>query len=394
MLAVGLLGGLAWMRLSGQAGDLVQAVLLLGVPIGVIHALAFGGYACIAHAAMRLVLRRSNALPLDLVPFLEYATERVFLRRVGGGYVFVHRLLQEYFAVHPNVSDAITTGRFLQAGAPPAAARAASAAPGHSVASGGLVDTLDAEGGRVLVIGGQQAGTIDARAVYATAELDPRMRKDRDRMLGRVRRLWIQGRLDQLAHADPLEPRVIQERPDAVPDRWSALVQQPDRPSPARWSERTLLDGFDAFDGELLILGEAGMGKTRLLLELCGALLDRAEQEDVLPVPAVFALSAWSAARQRLPLSTWLANELTGRYAVPSPIAARWVAEDRILPLLDGLDRVPAAQRSACVSAITTFREGRTRDLLGLVVTSRTADYLALDVRLTLRGAVEVHRGA
>jgi len=26
------------------------------------------------------------------------ATDRIFLRKVGGGYIFIHRLLQEYFA--------------------------------------------------------------------------------------------------------------------------------------------------------------------------------------------------------------------------------------------------------------------------------------------------------
>ena len=30
--------------------------------------------------------------------FLDYAAERVFLRKVGGGYIFTHRLLMEYFA--------------------------------------------------------------------------------------------------------------------------------------------------------------------------------------------------------------------------------------------------------------------------------------------------------
>jgi hypothetical protein len=27
-----------------------------------------------------------------------YATERIFLRKVGGGYIFIHRPLQDYFA--------------------------------------------------------------------------------------------------------------------------------------------------------------------------------------------------------------------------------------------------------------------------------------------------------
>jgi hypothetical protein len=30
--------------------------------------------------------------------FLDYAAERVFLRKFGGGYIFTHRLLMEYFA--------------------------------------------------------------------------------------------------------------------------------------------------------------------------------------------------------------------------------------------------------------------------------------------------------
>jgi hypothetical protein len=36
--------------------------------------------------------------PLNYVRFLDYAAGRIFLRKVGGGYIFVHRLLLEYFA--------------------------------------------------------------------------------------------------------------------------------------------------------------------------------------------------------------------------------------------------------------------------------------------------------
>ncbi len=32
------------------------------------------------------------------MPFLDDATDRLLLRRVGGGYLFIHRLLLEYFA--------------------------------------------------------------------------------------------------------------------------------------------------------------------------------------------------------------------------------------------------------------------------------------------------------
>ena len=37
-------------------------------------------------------------MPWNYAAFLDYAVEKTFLRRVGGGYVFLHRLLLEYFA--------------------------------------------------------------------------------------------------------------------------------------------------------------------------------------------------------------------------------------------------------------------------------------------------------
>ena len=36
--------------------------------------------------------------PLNYIGFLNYASERVFLQKVGGGYIFIHRLLLEHFA--------------------------------------------------------------------------------------------------------------------------------------------------------------------------------------------------------------------------------------------------------------------------------------------------------
>lgn len=39
-----------------------------------------------------------TVIPLNLVSLLDYASERIFLQRVGGGYIFVHRMLLEHFA--------------------------------------------------------------------------------------------------------------------------------------------------------------------------------------------------------------------------------------------------------------------------------------------------------
>jgi hypothetical protein len=67
---------------------------MLGPFIG----LGSGGTAFIQHFTLRLILHRTGQLPWHLVPFLNYCVDRIFLRRVGGGYIFIHRYLLEYFA--------------------------------------------------------------------------------------------------------------------------------------------------------------------------------------------------------------------------------------------------------------------------------------------------------
>lgn len=81
-----ILGGFFLRALGG-----ILLVLLVVMPILV-------GMNAIQHAILRWILYRNHLLPLRLVPFLDYCAERIFLRKVGGGYIFVHRLLMEHFA--------------------------------------------------------------------------------------------------------------------------------------------------------------------------------------------------------------------------------------------------------------------------------------------------------
>lgn len=70
----------------------------VGLGAGLNSGLRYGGRACLQHLLLRLVLRHNGSAPWRYVAFLDYAAERIFLRKVGGGYIFIHRLLQEYFA--------------------------------------------------------------------------------------------------------------------------------------------------------------------------------------------------------------------------------------------------------------------------------------------------------
>ncbi len=96
-LFVGLSDRLNYGMIVGLSGG---SIFLLGVglSVGLIFGLRFGGEAVIKHYTLRLILAHTGQLPFKLVSFLDYATERIFLRKVGGGYIFIHRLLLEHFA--------------------------------------------------------------------------------------------------------------------------------------------------------------------------------------------------------------------------------------------------------------------------------------------------------
>lgn len=57
-----------------------------------------GGPTVIRHTALRLVLWRSGDAPLNYAKFLDDMAARKLVRKVGGGYIFIHRTLMEYFA--------------------------------------------------------------------------------------------------------------------------------------------------------------------------------------------------------------------------------------------------------------------------------------------------------
>ena len=69
-----------------------------GVFYGTFLGLLMGGTACLIHISLRIVFWLHNAMPWNYARFLDYAVDRIFLQKVGGGYIFIHRLLMEHFA--------------------------------------------------------------------------------------------------------------------------------------------------------------------------------------------------------------------------------------------------------------------------------------------------------
>lgn len=219
----------------------------------------------------------------------------------------------------------------------------------------------------------------------STRELTPEVPdRKRQKMLQKVRDIWVKGVLEHSLHDIARIALGLEERPDLVAHPWELQMQQPDRPARTLPSGTAISTMFDAFGGELLILGAPGSGKTTMLLDLARDLLDRAEANASEPMPVVFNLSSWAAKRQALVV--WLVDELNRRYGVSRRLAQRWVETEEVLTLLDGLDEVQAEYREACVEAINAFRYDH--GMVPIVICSRIADYESLVGRLKLQAAL------
>lgn len=72
--------------------------LAAGLFIGTCASLLFGGLELLHHAVLRSILFFGQGIPLRLGKLLDQARDLILLRTVGGGYIFIHRLLLEYFA--------------------------------------------------------------------------------------------------------------------------------------------------------------------------------------------------------------------------------------------------------------------------------------------------------
>jgi transcriptional regulator with XRE-family HTH domain len=236
-------------------------------------------------------------------------------------------------------------------------------------------------------MGPQELGLLpEAEAQAAPAAnghaVEPGESRARRDLRAQVWRFWVGSELETAVGHLPHLDLTLVDCPDAVDDP----LRVGDRPPDARRALKpgTTIDAVYRRAGEqLLVLGDPGAGKTTLLLELTKALL---EAPPTGAVPVVFHLASWAESRR--PLDEWLVEELHRRYGVARRLARSWIADEQVLPLLDGLDEVADEHRAGCVAAIDEFL--RQHGQLPMVVCCRATEYEALGVKLRLRGAIMI----
>jgi hypothetical protein len=145
-----------------------------------------------------------------------------------------------------------------------------------------------------------------------------------------------------------------------------------DPPSELADQLKQVVEAYRAIpSGRLVVLGEAGAGKTVLALYFVLELLRTRAPGD--PVPVIFGLGSWNPATTML--DAWLCGQLVRDYtdlAAPdahgATLAHALVDGDRILPVLDGFDEIATDLRGEALQALNESG-------MALLLTSRPVEY-------------------
>ena len=86
------------MGLGFSVSTLLTNVFATDGWMGIFIALERGGYFIVRHYIARFILWTTRRGPWHYTAFLDAAADRLLLRKVGGGYIFVHRKLMEHLA--------------------------------------------------------------------------------------------------------------------------------------------------------------------------------------------------------------------------------------------------------------------------------------------------------
>lgn len=212
---------------------------------------------------------------------------------------------------------------------------------------------------------------------------------------------WLRG---PAPITDPDVPKAREDLAAALRLQWKKEEQlrrvNDPRPLPVRWTVTSrareampgtaggpAADFSDRFDGiantfhrvesrRLVILGQAGAGKSVLVMKLAEELLSARESD--MPLPVVVPASAWDPDED---LFDWVAGQLALNYsglAVPVKSAtgglttlASTLVRAGVIPIVDGLDELPAARRGDALARLNAAGSD-----VPLVLTSRPDEYL------------------
>ena len=211
-----------------------------------------------------------------------------------------------------------------------------------------------------------------------------KLQPPRDRLIQDVKR-EVKATRSHSLHNAVLSNLSQQAAPPGVSRCWDVDVKVGNRPSFRLPPKASIAKVFDRTNGKLVILGATGAGKTTTLLELAMVLVSRAQKDHSLPLPVLFELGTWK--EQSGAISDWLIAQLQFKYDIPVAVGKQWLAEQKLLPLLDGFDEVETHRQDSCIQAINQFIEGEFKPK-HLIVCSSFEVYKNCPNRFRLQAAI------
>jgi hypothetical protein len=150
------------------------------------------------------------------------------------------------------------------------------------------------------------------------------------------------------------------------------------KPFRVRDNDNRLLKVFFEQNRLMVLLGEAGMGKTLVLYDIAQTLIAQARSDVEKPVPLIFHLADWES--KALSFEDWLKHELIdqlllGKQEIETDFRLLLKAQ-RYVFLLDGFDNLLPQQRANRLEYINAFiEEYGLLDLGGVIIASRPEEY-------------------
>ena len=150
---------------------------------------------------------------------------------------------------------------------------------------------------------------------------------------------------------------------------------------------------------QLLVIGEAGSGKTVLVLTIAQKLIveakKRLEENDTsFPYPILLNLATWRT-EDNYTFKEWLEKNLVyaaGRSGVSKKYAKELAEKNNMILFLDGLDEIPESDRKACVEAMKVYFKEKSKNSkfpIGIIC-CRKNEYLKLKQDLPTRAITEI----
>lgn len=219
----------------------------------------------------------------------------------------------------------------------------------------------------------------------------------------------VGGRRRRSLHRQPFIDLETRHIPDAVLGAWPSYDPTELNIYASTW------DAFERSRRSLLILGHPGAGKSTAMVLLAEKLLEQATIENEAPIPVIVNLSKFQFPGQDrgvgIPLpflrkapadkeprpklfESWLVAQMASSFGpLDEATARRWLEEDRIAVLLDGLDEFDDARRADLVRLLN---ETFLADHVGkpVVLCCRVNEYDILKAQetttLKLEGSIEL----